>query len=179
VIDRQRLRGGCLKFFPNLQSATERRRNFHFPKFKFENEPKMGRNRTPTAVLELTGAFKKHPDRKRARASEPRGSGPVGEPPERFDEELRAIWFEIADMIPAGVLAKSDRLALEIPCGLVRKVFQDSINGAELSRLNSLLARLGMTPADRSKVSVPKQPEEQDEIAALAAEVRASSVRPN
>ena len=139
----------------------------------------MGRNRTPTAVLELTGAFKKHPDRKRARSSEPVGSGPVGDPPKRFDAELRAIWFEITDMIPAGVLAKSDRLALEIACRLVRKVFKDTINGAELSTLNSLLARLGMTPADRSKVSVPKQPEEQDEIAALAAEIRGGAVRLN
>lgn len=81
-------------------------------------------------------------------------------------------------MLPAGVLAKSDRSALEIACRLVRKVFHDSINGAELSTLNSLLARLGMTPADRSNVSVPKQPEEPDEIAALAAEVQ-NTARPN
>jgi phage terminase small subunit len=138
----------------------------------------MGRNRTPSSVLELTGSFKKHPDRKKARASEPAAIGPLGLPPTRLDAELKKIWYEITDMIPAGVLAKSDRLAIEIACRLTRKVFRDEINGAELSTLNSLLARLGMTPADRSKVSVPKQAEEQDEIAALAAEMRGAD-RPN
>src|SRR4051812_9883515 len=112
----------------------------------------MGRPRTPSAVLELTGSFKKHPDRKKARAQEPVASGPIGTPPARFDAELTEIWYEMVDLIPPGVLAKSDRLAVEIACRLTRKVFHDGINGAELSTLNSLLARFGMTPADRSKV---------------------------
>jgi hypothetical protein len=102
----------------------------------------------------------------------------LGPPPKRLDAELKAIWFEIVEMVPDGVLAKSDRLAIEITCRLVRKVFHDSINGAELSTLNSLLARLGMTPADRSRINVPKAAQNQDEFAALAAEA-GSALRPN
>jgi hypothetical protein len=44
----------------------------------------MSRPRTPTAVLELRGAFKEHPERARERAGEPRPTEPLGEPPKRL-----------------------------------------------------------------------------------------------
>ena len=86
--------------------------------------------------------------------------GPRGVPPARFDAELTEIWYEMVDRLPPGVWAQSDRLAVEMACRLTRKLLHDGIHGAELSTLNSLLSRFGMTPADRSKVSVPKKAEE-------------------
>jgi hypothetical protein len=79
----------------------------------------MGRPRKSTALLELSGAFRKNPARGRARVSEPVWNGPLGDPPEFFDAAHCAIWTELAQRSPAGVLARSDRAFFEILCGLM------------------------------------------------------------
>jgi hypothetical protein len=71
----------------------------------------MGRPRKPTAVLELTGAFRKNPQRKR---TEPPTAGPLGDPPEHFTAEQAAVWHELASICPPGVLMRSDRVVVEI-----------------------------------------------------------------
>jgi hypothetical protein len=56
----------------------------------------MSRPRTPTAVLELRGAFKAYPERARERAGEPRPTEPLGEPPGRLKSHEKAAWREMA-----------------------------------------------------------------------------------
>jgi phage terminase small subunit len=130
----------------------------------------MARPRKPTAVLELTGAFKKDPQRRRE--NEPKPSGPLGEEPLHFDEELKAIWRELVVMVPAGVLTISDRWLVELACRTMQQVRKGTALAAERNLLLSCLSRMGLTPADRSKIAVPKEKEQIDELAQLAAESR-------
>lgn len=124
-----------------------------------------GRPKTPTNVLELRGAYKKHPERKPKDGTEPELKDGVGEPPEYLAADEKALWHEIVSLACDGVLGDSDRLAVEIAATLMaefrrggrdeqgRPLFTD----ARLSRLQAILGQLGMTPADRAKVKVPKK----------------------
>ncbi len=168
----------------------------------------MARPRKPTAVLELTGAFKHNPQRKRP--NEPKESRPLGDPPARLPAAARRYWRELADM--AGVsLTRRDRWTVELAARLMDKaatevtakaVFsvvgeQDvsldgvkklqievefanpSISGAELSTLTKLLCAMGMDPASRSKLSIPTNEKPVNRYAALATEIKAASQKPN
>ncbi len=140
----------------------------------------MARPRTPTSIQELKGAYKKDPQRFKDREEEPKPEGPLGAPPFGFDEELEAIWREIDGMVPARVLTIADRWLVELACRTMRDVRQGSALASERNLLLSCLSRMGLTPADRSRIAVPKQTEETDELAALAAEGKASHVlKPN
>lgn len=139
----------------------------------------MGRHRTPTKLLELRGAFKHDPKRASERAGEPQPSGPLGEPPAYFTEELAAIWRELSALAPAGVLTNMDRWLVELAAQLMLKfrtlglIPQVGMTGTELGMLVSCLSRMGMTPADRSKVGLnTDKAAERDTLAELAAEAR-------
>jgi len=135
----------------------------------------MARPRKPTAVLELAGAFEKDPQRRRP--DEPKPNGPLGEPPSTFDENLTAIWRELEGIVPANVLATSDRWLVELACRTMQKVRKDMAMASERNLLLSCLSRMGLTPSDRSKIAVPQEERELDELGKLAAECRA--VKPN
>ena len=135
----------------------------------------MARPRKPTAVLELTGAFKKDPQRKRPQ--EPKPNGPLGEPPTDFDEYLRALWRDLVRMVPAGVLTISDRWLVELACRTMRDVKKGQALASEKNLLLACLSRMGLTPADRSKIAVPPEKEELDELAQLARECQ--NLKPN
>jgi hypothetical protein len=64
----------------------------------------MARPNKPTALLELNGAFKKDPARRRAREHEPKPSGPLGEPPASFPPNQKQAWLELSSQAPPGVL---------------------------------------------------------------------------
>lgn len=119
----------------------------------------MPRQRTPTNVLDLRGAFKEHPNR--ARPAEPKAEGELGPAPDYLDDEHRTAWVELIAIMPAGVGKSADRPAFE---ALVRyRVMQR--NGLLLApplvaQFRLLLGAFAMTPADRSKVSVPAAPAE-------------------
>ena len=141
----------------------------------------MARPRKPTGELELNGAFTKDPKRRNARKHEPPPNGPIGDPPNHFDDNQRDIWHEMVDLVPPAVLAKSDRIVLEVIVVLLHKLREGVIRGAELNILTSCLARLGLTPADRSRVAAAPEKDEngnEDDFATyVAREVR--SHRPN
>ena len=128
----------------------------------------MGRNRTATAILELKGSFKKHPER--ARPDEPKPTGPLGDPPKFLSKSEKEAWLDLASIIAPGVLMNSDRWAVEIACRIMAKIRdpKGGIGGkfgasvGEVAQMNGLLSRMGMTPADRSKVGVPKRGDEKD-----------------
>lgn len=118
----------------------------------------MPRPRKPTAVLQLTGAFRKDPQRAAARADEPMPEGDAGPAPAYFDEHQRAAYAELIRMAHTGVLCSSDSVAVEIGAVLLARL-RTNPNGfkpGEFSRLQAILAALGMTPADRSRVSALK-----------------------
>jgi hypothetical protein len=125
----------------------------------------MGRPRKPTAELERIGAFEKHPERKADRANEPKPEGPIGTPPAEFliefpnsgylkSTRLLALWNELIELAPPGVLTSADRWHVEIVCRLMEKQRYGHLKGTELSQLSMLLGKMGLNPADRSKVSI-------------------------
>lgn len=120
----------------------------------------MGRNRTPTNVLDARGAFKKNPNRRPIDEPPADDAGPVGDPPEYFNDRQRATWSEIVATCHAGVLCGADRIAVEMAAVLLDQFRADPVEfkAAKIVRLDSLLARFGMTPSDRTKVKVPTKP---------------------
>lgn len=114
----------------------------------------MARPRTPTAELEAKGSFLKHPERKRE-GSEALEAAPLLEHPrENLDPRLKEVWYEVKGYLAPGVLKLSDAPAFE---SLVRLIYADRrmwIASAERSQMIQLLSRFGMTPSDRSKVTV-------------------------
>ena len=119
----------------------------------------MSRPRTPTKILELKGAFKKNPQRKRK--SEPKTDVNVGCPPKKLSKGVLACWKEIISLSPSGVITSSDRIALEIAANLLNE-FRTGFNempAARLTRLEALLGKFGMTPSDRAKMASPDDPD--------------------
>lgn len=121
----------------------------------------MARPSKPTAVLELVGAYKKNPQRKRK--NEPKPTEGIG----AFVEGstvLSEVWDEVVRQVVPGVLTISDRLALELVCRLLAEIRlkPDEISVGKVTALANLLGRFGLTPADRAKVTIPEA-EEEDE----------------
>jgi hypothetical protein len=115
----------------------------------------MARPRKPTRLLELKGAFKKDPARGRARGREPVPSGPLGDPPAHFDRKHKACWLEIQHIAPDGVLAISDRFIVEIAVDLMVEFrSKEGLGTGLLTVLVSCLGKMGLNPADRSKLGI-------------------------
>lgn len=110
--------------------------------------------RQPTKLLELRGSFRKHP--KRRRPTEPQDARPLGDPPARLPKRALPFWAEIVDMVPADVLKRADPWCVELASCLMAKAIKTNkgVTAAELNTLRSLLAAMGMTPVDRSKMSI-------------------------
>jgi hypothetical protein len=130
----------------------------------------MARPRTPTEVLSLKGAFKKHPERKDARKGEPRPSGELGDPPAFLSPQQAEIWLELANICPPRVLTNADRWTVEIAVRLMAKVRDESITNGQLAQLIVCLSRMGMTPSDRSKIGIPENAEEENPFEEIARE---------
>lgn len=124
----------------------------------------MPQPRKPSKILEMTGAFDKNPDRGRARVNEPVPTGELGGPPKHLDDKAKKIWKELSKILPRGVAADCDRLSFELIVTLMSRFRDGSIRGFELTVMNSLLSRFGLTPADRSRVSAtPPKHDDHDE----------------
>lgn len=118
----------------------------------------MPKPRTPSNVLEARGAFAHNPDRKR----EDFDSGAFDKvAPAYFDEGQRAVWNEMVGLLPESVLQSTDRMAVELTSRLVarfRSIDDADVSMAQVAQIRTALASLGMTPADRSRVSSKKAP---------------------
>ena len=125
-------------------------------KFRFSYSFTMGRIPQPTAILDAKGAFLTHPERRRP--NEPYETRPLGSPPKYLSDEAKKLWKEIAHNLPPGVGKVSDRHAFEMLVRLMAKERADCINNNERGQLIKLLGSFGMTPADRSKISIDSTP---------------------
>ncbi len=113
----------------------------------------MARPRTPTNILELRGAFKVKPSRKRT--NEPKPIGDIG----KFSigpTDIAGVWAEIEAQIATGVLTIGDRTAFELLCRLVADMRSKpkDFTAGKVGLMALLLAKFGLTPSDRSRVSV-------------------------
>ncbi|MEM9014458.1 MAG: hypothetical protein AAGB02_05055 [Pseudomonadota bacterium] len=123
----------------------------------------MARPRKPSNLLELSGAFDKNPQRRRV---DPAVEIGLGAPPDYFDDDARALWAEIDQYAPEGVLAKSDRFAVELLVPVMIAIRRgEPVKAGDRAFALSILTRMGCTPSDRSRLASPKADEpEQGEL---------------
>jgi hypothetical protein len=121
----------------------------------------MPQRRVSTKVLKERGAYLRNPKRAVARAREPKYTGPLGDPPEKMSAAHKALWAELSAIVPEGVAEKSDRWMFEVLVCLMADFRKGVARGGEVSQLLNLLAKLGMTPADRSRVAANTPPSPQ------------------
>jgi phage terminase small subunit len=133
----------------------------------------MGRPRLPTNVLDARGAFKKDPQRAVARADEPKPAegDEIGEPPDWFGPEQFMCWQEIVTLAHGGTLSSADRLIVEHGAQLLAmlRAEQWRVHPTIMIRWETVLAKLGMTPSDRSKVAARKAAPNADPLDEFAA----------
>ena len=107
----------------------------------------------------MTGAAAKNPQRFRDRA-EPGSTGPPG----YLTPHAKKAWALFAAELPW--LTASDRLVLEMASNIRGRFIAKQKVGVEaMKELRLLLQQMGATPASRSKVSVPDDPNEDPEEA--------------
>lgn len=114
----------------------------------------MARPRHPTALHDIKGSYTKDPQRRNR--GEPRPKAGIGPAPEWMPESERKIWDELVGIVPPGVLGDSDRWAVERAVHLmyVARYNPDKFSGNREGHLLAYLSRMGMTPSDRSKITV-------------------------
>lgn len=120
----------------------------------------MPAHRKPSNVLELAGAFVHNPNRRRV---DPVPHGPIGKAPKQGPITFAKAWALIVAQCPDGVLADRDRVWVEVAASLFVQFRSDpaGMHPAKLSRLTAMLAALGMSPADASRVTA-KPPKERN-----------------
>jgi hypothetical protein len=119
----------------------------------------MARPRKATNVLQLNGAFAKNPDRGRERENEPEPKAGIGPCPATFEADEVQAWDYLVGIMPVGVLGDCDRAHLEVAAKLFaysRRVKVEEWLAANITRLDAMLGKMGLNPADRSKVKAAK-----------------------
>ncbi len=119
----------------------------------------MARPRTPTAQLDAKGSFIKHPERERTGSEVLESAPSLDAPRKELSRELKTVWLEIKSYLAPGVLKLSDGPAFESLVRLIAKDRLGFMSTSERGQMITLLSRFGMTPSDRSKVTVdaPKE----------------------
>lgn len=126
----------------------------------------MARPRKPTKVLELTGAFVKHPERARERAGEPEVTTPLGDPPATLNQVEAGIWQEFAATGRAWLTA-AERPLLEMTCQLVHRMRNRLLDTPSMGVLRGCLSDLGFNAIQRSKIKVPEAKKPESRFAGL------------
>src|SRR3954447_21809259 len=117
----------------------------------------MPRPRVPQERARITGADIKDPARFAAR-SDPKTT-PLGDPSDWMGGEQRVAWTQFRREVLW--LMESDRALVEIASYLrARLMMGEEVGIGALNQLRMCMARMGATPADRSKVALPDEPDE-------------------
>lgn len=106
----------------------------------------------PASVLEAKGSFDHDPQRRR---KDPVAFGDLGGSPAYFTKPQVEIWEELKQQLPVGLAKSADRSIFEIVCRLMEKFRTTKMSATETALLINALAKLGMSPSDRSKCAVP------------------------
>lgn len=117
----------------------------------------MSRPRTPSAILDARGAFKKNPDRKRE--GEPEVKDAIAPPPDTLSESARNAWRTICEKAAPGVVTDMDYMKVHVAAILWGKC-EDAdwdIPVSQFALLGKLLGEFGFDPSSRSKLNIGKQ----------------------
>lgn len=114
----------------------------------------MGRHRKPSNVLDAAGAFKKNPNRSR---SDPKTKGEIGRAPAYLSKTEQKAWRDIVKQAPHGVLTGSDRIMVETAARYLAEARDgwSDMSAANRTGLVGVMGRLGLSPADRAKIAMP------------------------
>lgn len=112
----------------------------------------MARPRLPQAKAEATGAAIINAGRFKDRKA-PKGTRPLGEPYARMTEDQKAVWYELKGDLPW--LNSSHRTLLRLACILTCRLDEADVGVNQIQTLSAILSKLGATPVDETKVSVP------------------------
>lgn len=124
----------------------------------------MPRPRTPTAKAKLTGAAANHPERFKAR-SDPKSSGPVGDPPAFLSGNEKKAWRDFAGRW--SWITADDEPALVALCQM-RALIEDKNfekNAAFYTAYRLAMSDFGGSPVSRSKVYQAEGEEDDDPFA--------------
>jgi hypothetical protein len=112
-----------------------------------------GRPRTPAKILELKGAWRKDPQRRR----EPvQGAGAFdSQPPSHLPQECVRAWHHIVAQVPPGVLTASDATSIEIMARLQASIWMSG-DRDDIKELFRWLGQYGLTAAAREKIAAKK-----------------------
>jgi hypothetical protein len=115
----------------------------------------LGRTRTPTAILELRGAFKRNPNRRRP--NEPLVTAPLPNAPRRLTKHVRLIWSEM--QTNGFWLTSADKFIVEIAATLI--AWHRDGNHKITPLLIATLAKLGFAPKSRAALNVKDDSDQQ------------------
>jgi hypothetical protein len=127
----------------------------------------MAKRRTATNVLALKGSFKKNPSRARDRDGEPFTNAPLGPAPLPTTLTFAQAWDYVTSTVPDDVLKRRDRVMVELAARLLMAVRASDVPVVPyMLRLEQIMARLGCSPSDASRVyaSRPLPPNEFDDV---------------
>jgi hypothetical protein len=114
----------------------------------------MARPRKPTALLELSGAFKRNPNRKKARENEPIVSEPLPDAPRRLPAPVKAAWREMRERGSLW-LRSPDQFLVHIAAFYMARYRNNECSSAETSLLIGVLGKLGFSPKERAALNLP------------------------
>lgn len=114
----------------------------------------MGNPRLPAMKADVSGAAIKNPQRHKDRKA-PKGTRPIGEPYVRMSEDQQAVWHELRADLPW--LNSSHRTLLRLACILTCRLDDADVGVSQIQTLSAVLSKLGATPVDETKVSVPDE----------------------
>ena len=121
----------------------------------------MPNHRTPALKAAVTGTADRNPQRHRDR-KEPK-TNPLGDPSPFLSPFGVTAWESFKKELPW--LAESDRALVEIAAAVRGRLLAgEDVGTTALSMLQSILSKMGATPADRTKVSAPDDEGEEDEF---------------
>jgi hypothetical protein len=119
---------------------------------------KGGGERKSTATLVLSGAISHNPEKYASRLLEPGGGlRPIGDPPRGLTKAELLCWHEILATCHAGTVFEEDRFVVEEfakVLAAMKNRKSKKIDAATYARFFKLVAMFGLSPADRSRVSV-------------------------
>lgn len=118
----------------------------------------MARKAQPIELAKLKGSDRKNPQRYRKEV--PKHPLAIGVAPDCMSEAAKACWFEIAGLAIPGTLTAADRFMLELAANLLAeyRTTPAGFTAARLGRLFQALACFGMSPVDRVRLGVPREP---------------------
>jgi phage terminase small subunit len=117
-------------------------------------------------ILEASGAFDHDPKRRR---KDLQSNHPIGNPPDWLSEGEADIWRDIVLKAPEGLFTEPDGFMLSLFCQLMNRAKEGTIAAIERGQLIRLMASMGLTPADRSRISALPDKEKENPFAEFAA----------